>query len=110
MTQPTDIDTLKRSIRDLLELLELLRAADEYQWTSPKITNKSFMADGSLRFTTEDASPYSHSDPTGDTVTDPTRLKLRAKVNRTGVDIRELSRVTAMMRDRIEVALKPWTG
>ena len=105
MTQPTDIDTLKRSIRDLLELLELLRAADEYQWTSPKIMTESFMDDGP-----DDASPHGHSDPVGDTVTDPTRLKLRAKVNRTGVDIRELSRVTAMMRDRIEVAIKPWTG
>ena len=105
MTKTNDIDTLKRSIRDLLELLELLRAAEEYQWTSPKIMTESFMDDGP-----DDASTYGHSDPTGDTVTDPTRLKLRAKVNRTGVDIRELSRVAAMMRDRIEVALKPWTG
>jgi len=86
---------------DLNALIVLLRETEELQWLSPVASSDA--EDAGIR------SKGGHSDPTGDTATDPRRGALRSARKRSVEGIDRMARDVAGLRFSLSSALERWS-
>ena len=88
------IDEVRQEVGDLVALLP---TAYERQWTPARVQTRV-------------GSPPLHADPTGETATDPRRLKVRAEVLAAERAVEETAATLREARARLGSALEGWAG